>query len=108
VDVPERPPSPAAPIVQTRGALLKQVIPEYPLDAIRLGVTGIVMVRAVIDVDGTVLDVDVQGQPHVLLSEAAVAALRQWIFEPLSLDSVPARRRLDAKFEFKRDAPPGR
>jgi len=64
--------------------------PAYPEEAKANGVQGIVILEAVIDVDGRVIDVKVlRGQP--LLNEAAIDAVSQWQFTPTLLDSQPVQ-----------------
>jgi protein TonB len=67
---------------------LKHVPPEYPLLARRARVTGTVILEAIVGPDGRVGDVSVlRGIP--LLDEAAVHAVRQWVYSPTLLDGIP-------------------
>ncbi len=64
-------------------------LPDYPNAAWAAGVTGDVLVRAVIDETGRVADVEVlRGQPYGM-TEAAVEAIRQWTFAPARRDGRP-------------------
>jgi periplasmic protein TonB len=61
---------------------LTRVLPEYPRLARARGLEGEVVLRAIVDSDGTVeRDIEVL-QSVPLLNEAAIAALRHWRFEP--------------------------
>jgi periplasmic protein TonB len=64
------------------------VAPEYPDLARQARVTGIVILEAVIGPDGKVGTVSVlRGVP--MLEEAAVNAVRQWVYTPTLLGGVP-------------------
>lgn len=58
--------------------------PEYPADALAAGLTGRVVVRVVIGKNGRVVRAGIQQSSGVpSLDAAAVAAVRQWRFEPI-------------------------
>jgi TonB family protein len=50
--------------------------------------------------DGTLADTLVAGYSHVDFAREAVAALREWRYEPAQLDGAPVSVRLALKFEF--------
>lgn len=63
--------------------------PAYTEAARRAGTEGAVIVQTIIDCRGLVTDVTVlQGQPNGL-TEAVVAAVSRWRFEPATLDGMP-------------------
>lgn len=65
-----------------------RVTPSWPDPATQPAVRGVVSVRVVVGADGLVKDVVVlRGLPG--LDEAAVAAARQWRFEPTGVDDRP-------------------
>jgi protein TonB len=58
--------------------------PQYPPDALAAGLTGRVVVRVVIGKDGRVVRAGVQQSSGVpSLDASALAAVRQWRFEPI-------------------------
>ena len=64
------------------------VKPIYPPTAMASGVTGIVILEAVIGQDGGVIDARVlRGEP--LLNQAALDAVTQWRFTPTTLNGAP-------------------
>jgi TonB family protein len=64
------------------------VPPVYPPEAKAAGIQGVVILEAVISADGKVQDVRVlRGQ--AILTEPAIAAVRQWEYTPSSLNGVP-------------------
>jgi TonB family protein len=63
------------------------VPPVYPEQARSSGIAGVVIIEATIDATGTVTAAKLlRGQP--LLDEAALAAVRQWRYEPAVLNGV--------------------
>jgi protein TonB len=86
------PPQPAAPI-RVGGAIrppvkTHHVNPQYPPIAQAAGVSGIVIVEAMIGADGRVVDAKVL-RSVPLLDQAALDAVRQWEFTPTLLNGVP-------------------
>ena len=80
---------------------LEAPLPAYPDAAWAAGVTGDVLVRAVIDTSGAVADVEVlRGQPYGM-TEAAVDAIRRWKFAPATRHGQPVAvyRNLSVSFE---------
>jgi TonB family protein len=85
--------APPANAVHVGGAIampkqLVRVEAEYPEEARRQGVSGVVIVEAMIGLKGEIAAV------HLLrgikgLDQAALAAVRQWVFEPTSVDGRP-------------------
>jgi TonB family protein len=73
--------------------------PIYPADA--NGIEGIVSLDAVIGKDGSILSVNVQsGDP--LLAGAALTAVRQWAYRPLTVNGVPVEVATEIDVHVKR------
>lgn len=93
-DVPRLPPPPSVTEPRPVGgrirppAKLRHVPPVYPAIARQARVQGVVIVEAVIGIDGRVTQANVVGSKP-LLDEAALAAVRQWVFTPTTLNGVP-------------------
>jgi TonB family protein len=68
--------------------LVKKVSPVYPEAARKAGVEGIVILEARTDVDGRVKNVRVL-RSVPLLDQSAMDAVRQWVYEPLTIDGRP-------------------
>ena len=64
------------------------VIPDYPEIARQARVTGIVILEAVIDATGRVVNVRVL-RSVPMLDQAAINAVRKWRYEPTRLNGVP-------------------
>jgi periplasmic protein TonB len=71
-----------------------KVVPEYPPLAKQMNVTGKVKIETTIAADGHVVNTRVVGGSPLLVN-AAVAALKQWRFEPAPKDTIEV-----IEFEF--------
>src|SRR4029079_15492040 len=89
---PPPPPPPAAP-VRVGGQIkqptkVKDVRPVYPAIAQSARVQGVVIIEATIGPTGTVQDAKVL-RSIPLLDQAALDAVKQWVFTPTTLNGVP-------------------
>src|SRR6266487_84374 len=80
--------------------LIKSVPPTYPALAKSNHVAGDVTMDALVDPAGNVTGVKVISGP-TLLQEAAMAALRQWKYEPARLDGRPVSFHLNVTVKFR-------
>jgi TonB family protein len=80
--------------------LLSKVDPKYPPKAKKMGARGIVRLEAIIGADGHVRDVKVIESAYPLLSDAAVEAVRQWVYKPTLVDGVPVENRTNISISF--------
>ncbi len=79
---------------------VRNVNPEYPADARRAGLAGVVILECTLDARGEVVDMTVlRGVPP--LTEAASKAVRQWRYEPTLLDGVPVPVIMTVTVNFK-------
>jgi TonB family protein len=79
---------------------LRHVNPAYPPDAIQARVQGVVVLECTIDAAGKVTTVRaLRGAP--LLTEAAVAAVKQWEYTPTVLNGVPVPVVMTVTVNFK-------
>ena len=70
------------------GQLLSKVQPRYPQEAKDAGIQGSVVLRAVIDKQGKVVDLSViSGPPE--LAAASIDAVKQWVYKPYLLNGEP-------------------
>jgi TonB family protein len=77
----------------------KHVQPVYPAEALAQGIRGIVILDLVIDKTGKVASTSVlRSVPG--LDEAAIAAARQWEYEPTRIDGKPVSVRLTVPITF--------
>ena len=73
----------------TAPKVIHKVNPTYPEEARQQGIQGIVVSEAIIDSEGTVVDVKVLESPDEILNQPTVDALTQWKFEPATKDGKP-------------------
>jgi TonB family protein len=69
----------AAQEVTSSRKVLKSVAAQYPSVLKRRGIGGTVKLRVLVNPNGTVKDVQVQGG-NPILSDCAVKAVKQWVF----------------------------
>jgi periplasmic protein TonB len=99
------PPSPRTPKVVRIGGSLKAprqtlyVKPDYPALASEARVSGTVVIDAVIDEHGNVVQARVVSG-HPLLIDAALKAVLQWKYEPTSLNGQPIAVELQVQVRF--------
>jgi TonB family protein len=88
--------SPAA----AENSLIHRVEPDYPEEARNRQLQGAVVLDIHIGQDGTVQDTKlVSGEP--LLADAAMAAVRQWRFQPRLVDGAPAEMQTRITLNFR-------
>ena len=91
--LPDAPPPPPAKPVRVGGDVREprkvvDVAPVYPQLAMKAGIEGVVIIEATIDPRGRVGNATVlRGIP--VLDEAALEAVRQWVYTPTLLNGVP-------------------
>lgn len=74
--------------------------PEYPLLARQARIGGVARLKAVIGRDGTVQDLSLlSGQP--LLVEAAMDAVKKWVYKPTYLNGVPVEVLTEVDVNFQ-------
>ena len=102
--VPQAPPVPSGPL--PIGGRIKEptkvrhVPPVYPAVAQQARIQGVVVVEAIIGTDGRVKEARVlQSKPF--LDEAALTAVKQWIFTPSTLNGVPVPVIMTVTVNFK-------
>lgn len=82
--------------------LVKQVNPVYPETARKSGVEGVVILEATTDTYGRVANVKIL-RSIPLLDQAAIDALRQWVYEPVVVDGKPVPMTFTVTVKFKLD-----
>jgi len=82
-----------------------RVQPAYPESARSAGVSGPVLLEAIIDEEGKVRDIKVVKSPEgdTTLSRAAEEAVKQWRYEPATLDgqAVAVLAKITVKFRLE-------
>jgi len=103
------PPPPARPLragVDVREPRrVKSVAPVYPPLAVQSRVQGVVILECRIDARGRVESVNVL-RGNVLLNDAAVEAVRQWVYTPTLVNGVPVPVLMTVTVTFELTEPP--
>lgn len=87
-------------LVDAPGQILRRTDPIYPQDAINAHIEGVVELEAIIMRDGSVRDVKVMSGDKKL-APAAVAAVKQWRFEPAVIDGKLVESKQDVRLTFR-------
>ena len=92
---PPAPPPPMAAPIRVGGevrppALVERVPPVYPAAASAMGLEGRVILEAVVDEEGRVIDLKVLRSAGVF-DKPALEAVRQWRYSPVLLNGRPVR-----------------
>ena len=79
--------------------IVSRVQPRYPKDAKKQRIQGPVVMQAIIDTNGDVIDLRlVSGHP--LLAPAAMDAVKQWKYRPYVLNGTPIEVETTITFNF--------
>ncbi len=78
--------------------IVQQFVPVYPALARQGHIHGSVVLKAVIGADGKIKNLAVMSG-HPLLVEAALNAVRRWIYKPTVLDGIPVE--VDTEIEVR-------
>ena len=80
--------------------------PRYPSEAIAAGISGKVVLRVLVGVDGSVKEVVVeQSEPAGVFDAVTIDAARQWRFSPAIRDGAPAESWLRVPVNFDAEEP---
>lgn len=74
--------------------------PEYPETLKAAGIDGVVILDALIGLDGTVREVTAVSSPHIGLERAAMDAVQRWQFSTTYLNCVPVEVPMRVTFKF--------
>lgn len=108
-EAPAAPPEPvadSAPAVMSADLQVRRRIePGYPPASRRLGEEGTVTVKVLVDERGRAREVSVvRSSGHGRLDQAAVEAIRRWLFAPAVRDSQPVMVWTNVQVTFRLDA----
>ncbi len=82
-----------------QGQLIHQVQPAYPPQAKLAGISGTVVLQAVVSKDGTVQNVKALRGPPILI-QPAVDAVRQWRYKPFAVNGEAAEAEVEINLKF--------
>lgn len=78
--------------------------PEYPDELRRRQIEGFVLVVAVVDEKGAVVDAEVTKSGNPELTRQALAAIKKWKYKPAEKDGQPIRARVSIPIQFSLDS----
>jgi TonB family protein len=84
--------------------LINQVDPVYPAEARKAGIEGIVIIEATTDLYGRVAGTRVL-RSIPALDQAAIDAVKQWVYEPMVIDGKPRPVTFTVTVKFNLDEP---
>jgi peptide/nickel transport system substrate-binding protein len=93
---------PPKPSITTRATPIRRVTPKYPEAARAIGASGRVVIRVLVGADGKVKETTILssfGNPAC--EAAALAAAKQWEFDPATKDGVPFEQMATIPFDFR-------
>ncbi len=79
---------------------VRTVAPEYPDELRREGVSGLVMVKCSIDVQGNVSEAEVEKSSNAAFEKPAVTAIKKWKFKPAKQDGAPVAIKVSIPVKF--------
>jgi len=83
----------------TEGMLLRQIKPQYPPLARQARIQGTVVLQALIGKDGTIENPRV-ASGHPMLTQAAIEAVKQWLYQPYYLNNQPVEVDTEIRVNF--------
>lgn len=90
------------PIVQSKVALRHMKPPIYPPRCLRSGTEGVVKVRVLVGEDGSPQEITLaKSSGDSSLDEAALVAVRDWVFVPAQRNGLPVRSWAVVPIEFR-------
>lgn len=87
--------------MDTPPRISETVNPVYPPGALRSRIRGLVILAVLVSETGTPLEIRVIQRARAGLTEAAVAAVRRWKFEPAEKDGVPVTTWTTVRVRFE-------
>lgn len=84
--------------------LIKLVKPVYPEEARKAGIEGVVILEATTDIYGQVINTKIL-RSIPALDQAAIDAVKQWVYEPMIIDGEPRGVIFTVTYNFRPDEP---
>jgi TonB family protein len=89
------------PIVENATFKGKRSPPIYPKRALMLKQEGVVLLKALIDINGDIKDVQIiTSSGYTILDKSAIDAVRKWKFKPSMIDGKPSISWVKVPVEF--------
>ncbi|MCQ8211963.1 energy transducer TonB [Cetobacterium somerae] len=85
--------------------IIKEIDPQYPLKARKIGYNGvgIVKVKFLVDLDGSIKNIEfISGETKFGFKEEVEKALKKWKFKPITYKGKIIRVHFEKEFKFKK------
>ena len=79
---------------------VRTVAPDYPDQLKRDGLSGVVVVKCTIDVQGNVAEPVVEKSSNAGFEQPALEAIKKWKFKPAKEDGNPVAKRVSIPIKF--------
>jgi protein TonB len=80
--------------------VISRTLPIYPVELMKLGVTGVADVEFILDTEGNVRNAFAVNATNEAFGRAAVNCIQQWKFTPGIMNGRPVNTRLRQSFDF--------
>ena len=87
-------------LVERDPVAVRMIQPAYPVEAIRAGIEGKVIVKMWVDKEGKVRQVEILRSAADILNEPVVEAAKQWVFTPAYMNNGPVSVWVSIPFNF--------
>jgi protein TonB len=84
----------------TEPQLVKHIQPDYPDEAMKQSLEGLVWLQMLVGEDGKVVETKVQKSEAEVFNKAAIKAGSQWVFKPATLNGKPVASWITVPFRF--------
>lgn len=81
--------------------IIREVKPVYPQEALDKKLQGEVLIEVNTDIYGRAMKSKLVKGKHKILNDAALKAVKQWVYEPGILNGVPQEVKFEVTIEFK-------
>lgn len=85
---------------EMKPVLKKKVSPQYPDEAQKAGLSGVVILEVLVDENGRAAEITTIEGPEILAA-AATEAVRHWSWEPVMMDGEPHRSLIRVSIHFR-------
>ena len=101
ITVIEDSPGATAPVKNAAPKPVSTPSPQYPAELKDSGKNGVATIELIVKTDGTVADATVQSADDPAFGQVALAAVKNWKFEPGVRDGLPKEMRVSIPFQFQ-------
>ncbi|MFA7349610.1 MAG: energy transducer TonB [Methylotenera sp.] len=82
-------------------SLINGELPDYPPEARKHGIEGLVTIAFSVNEQGFVESTEVLQSPHQILTEECIKVVKAWYFKPVTINNEPVKFKAAIPLEFK-------